>query len=87
MPQSKTNQERAARIGRTLGHYVTKELKEAESSSEVDAETAVTNFLSDLRHYCYQHSLDIFSALDLSYRHYLDEKAGIDDYLDKEVKS
>ena len=42
------------------------------NGSEID--TAITDLLTDLRHYADSHGVDFHKVLDMSYQHYLAEK-------------
>lgn len=44
-------------------------------SSSEPREDVLTDLLTDLRHYCDDRKLDFNNVLDLSYVHYLEEKA------------
>jgi hypothetical protein len=37
---------------------------------------AITDLLTDIRHYSDRYNVDFFACLDTSYRHYLEERKG-----------
>ncbi|QYY27508.1 hypothetical protein [Diaphorobacter sp. MNS-0] len=65
-----TNEVRAARIAATLSTYKAEHLGEA---GPVCIDT-VTDFVTDLRHFCEAHGLDLYASLDASYLLYCAEK-------------
>ena len=65
-----TNEVRAARIAATLSTYKADHLGEA---GPVCIDT-VTDFMTDLRHFCEAHGLDLYASLDASYLLYCAEK-------------
>lgn len=64
------NEKRVKRAAKSLEFYKASQLKEA---GPVDPDT-VTDFLTDLRHYCERHELDVYALLDCSYNRYLAER-------------
>jgi len=78
---SKTNKHRADRGLKLLEHHQTKLLSDV---FDEDYETGVASLLTDIRHFCHQNDIDFHAACDLSYKHYLEELNGCDDYLDEE---
>ena len=63
------NKKRIARITESLVFYKGEQLKEV---GAVDRDT-VTDFLTDLRHYCEKSDLDIEALFQCSFNHYLAE--------------
>ena len=63
------NKKRIARVTESLVFYKSEQLKEV---GAVDRDT-VTDFLTDLRHYCEKSDLDIEALFQCSCNHYLAE--------------
>ena len=63
------NKKRIARVTESLVFYKGEQLKEV---GAVDRDT-VTDFLTDLRHYCEKSDLDIEALFQCSLNHYLAE--------------
>lgn len=76
---NKTNTARAVRAEKALSQY---QANLGDTETEFTRQS-VAGFLSYLRHACDKNEVDYYSANDLSYEFYLDERSGIDNYLDE----
>lgn len=68
-----TNEQRALRIDALFATY--NEITDYDSDDSDIDHLSLACVLADMRHWCNLHNVDFFAALDLSYQHYLEERA------------
>ena len=62
--------QRINRAAKALQYYKSEQLKEVGPIAADD----ITDFVTDLRHYCDKYEIDLAAGLSSSYRHYIVEK-------------